>query len=657
LARPKLFSVLILAAVSAAAVSCGSEGAPTSVTKAGPVADWPEVGGDKGGSKYSPLSDITPENIDRLEVAWVHRNGDASDGTGEYGKTSFQTTPIVADDTLFFCTGFNRVIALDPETGEQRWSFDPELKAKAGAGPYPLTCRGVAYWKDPEADDEAPCAHRIFTGTRDSELIAVDARTGTPCADFGRGGRVALREGIGKAPAWEYYPTSPPIVVRNRVVVGALVADSVRVDAPSGVVRAFDARSGKLSWAWDPVPPGWNVEPGPDGRIYEVGTPNVWTLFAGDEDAGIVYVPTGNPSPDSFGGLRRGLDYYGSSVVALDAEDGEVRWHFQTVHNDVWDFDVASQPALFHLPGVGGGRPGLAQATKMGHIFLLDRRNGKPLYPVEERPVPQNGVPGEKLSATQPFPTHPEPIHPTSLTPDDAWGFTPFDKAYCADMIAGYRSEGIFTPPSLEGTVQYPSTAGGANWGGVSIDPVTGILYVNQMHAAMVIQLIPREEFDKLDLSKAAYPNELYPMTGTPYGVKRGPLLSNFGAPCTAPPWGTITAIDLQSGKVVWKSVLGTTRDQAPWPLWLDTGAPNLGGAFVTGGGVLFIAATTDKFFRGFDAATGEEIWRRRIPFTGNSTPVTYKLRPDSKQYVVLAAGGHGWSESGDALIAYALRD
>jgi glucose dehydrogenase len=293
----------------------------------------------------------------------------------------------------------------------------------------------------------------------------------------------------------------------------------------------------------------------------------------------------------------------------------------------------------------------------MGHIFLLDRRTGKPLYPVEERPVPQDGVPGENLSPTQPFPTHPPPIHPTRITPDDAWGFTPFDKAYCADLIAGYRSEGIFTPPSLQGTVQYPSTAGGVNWGGVAIDPVAGMLYVNQMHAAMVLTLIPREQFDKLDLSEAEYPNELYPMAGTPYGIKRGPLLSNFGAPCTAPPWGTLTAIDLQSGEVAWQSVLGTTRDQAPWPLWFKTGAPNLGGSFVTGGGLVFVAATTDKFFRAFDAASGKEVWRQRIPYTGNSTPMTYKLRPDSKQYVVLAAGGHGWSESGDALIAYALAD
>ena len=363
----------------------------------------------------------------------------------------------------------------------------------------------------------------------------------------------------------------------------------------------------------------------------------------------------GQRFPDYFSAVRGGLDHYASSVVALDADTGRVRWHFQTVHHDVWDYDVGSQPTLFEIPRVGGGAPAVAQATKMGHVFLLHRETGEPLYRVEERPVPHDGVPGEKLSPTQPFPTHPPPLHPDSLTRDDAWGFSPWDRKKCADIIGRYRSDGIFTPPSLDGSIQYPGSAGGANWGGVAIDPVRRLLFVNQSRVPMVVTMIPREEYDALESKEATYPNELYPMEGAPYALRRGPLLSPLGAPCNSPPWGTLTAVDLERGEVVWESSLGTTRDQAPFPLWLELGSPNLGGPIVTASGLVFIGATTDKFLRAFDAATGEEIWRQRLPFTANATPLTYRLRPDGRQFVVVAAGGHGWSEPGDALIAFKL--
>jgi quinoprotein glucose dehydrogenase len=334
-----------------------------------------------------------------------------------------------------------------------------------------------------------------------------------------------------------------------------------------------------------------------------------------------------------------------------------VVWHFQTVHHDVWDYDVSSQPTLFDFvtPGAAAPVPAVAQATKMGHVFLLHRDRGEPLFPVEERPVPQGGAPGEILSRTQPFPTHPRPLHPASLTPDDAWGFTPWDRRKCAERIAALRSEGIFTPASLEGSIQYPGSAGGANWGGVSIDPQRMVLFVNQMRMPAVVTLIPRAEYEALESKESMYPNELYPMAGAPYALRREPLLSPLGAPCNPPPWGTLTAVDLVSGQVLWESRLGTTRDQAPFPLWLRLGAPNLGGSIVTAGGVVFIGATTDKFLRAFDAATGEEIWSQRLPYTANATPITYRLRPGSRQYVVVASGGHGWSEPGDALMAFAL--
>jgi quinoprotein glucose dehydrogenase len=640
----------LLPPVLLAIASCG--GSP--VVDDGAVAGWPEYGGDKGGLRYSPLAQINRDNVDRLEIAWIHRSGDFSNGSATETKTSLSVTPILVEDQLVFCTPLNRVIAVDPETGAERWSYDPQVRNRHLEGtPSTRVCRGVAYWRDAGVEAPGACASRIFAATLDSELLALDARTGQPCRDFGDEGRVNLREGLDPAPAWERYPTSPPIVVRDVVVVGALVADNLRTDAPSGVVKGFDVRTGALRWAWDADP-----EAG-DGTVrqhYRPATPNVWSILSGDEERGLVFLPTGNAAPDLFGGARGDLDRFGSSTVALDVTTGRVAWAFQTVHHDVWDYDVASQPALFQIDGVGGGVPAVAQATKTGHIFLLDRATGAPLYPVEERPVPQGGVPGEKLAPTQPFPTHPAPLHPATLSADEAFGFTFIDRRDCREKLRQYRYDGIFTPPSLEGSIQYPSSMGGANWGSVAIDPVHGILYVNQTEIAQVVQLLPREEYDRGGGPLGHFPDEFYPQRGTAYGVKRTTLLSKWGAPCTPTPWGTLTAVDLKSGRVLWRSALGSTRDQAPFPLWLDLGTPNLGGSIVTAGGLVFVGATMDKFLRAFDARTGDEIWRQRLPFTASATPMTYRLRPDGRQYVVVAAGGHAWSESGDALIALALR-
>jgi len=637
-----------------AALACSQ---PAPLDDSGPTAEWPAYGGDAGGLRYSPLTQINRENVGALEIAWEHHSGDVSDGTQGEARTSFNVTPIVVDGALYYCTGMNRVFALDAESGRERWMFDPQQRLKKLQGPYPRTCRGLAHWSDPTALAGAPCAQRIFTGTLDAELIALDAASGRVCEDFGEHGRVALRNDVGAEDPSEYYVTSPPLAIRDVVVVGALITDNQRRDAASGVVRAFDARSGALRWSWDPVPPGWTppADPASDGRRYTAGTANVWSILSGDEQRGLVFAPTGNAAPDYFAASRHGLDYFSSSVVALDAQTGAVRWRFQTVHHDVWDYDVPAQPTLVELPVDGRSVPALVQATKMGHVFLLDRETGAPLFPVEERAVPASDVPGETLSPTQPFPTHPPPLHPARLAPEDAWGFTPWDRRACAEKIAAVRSQGIFTPPSLIGSVEYPGPAGGPNWGGVSIDPITHVMYVNQMRVAMLVKLIPRAEYDALDKSQYGYPNELFPQLGTPYAVARMPLLSPLGAPCNPPPWGTLTAVDLVSGRVLWESTLGTTRDAAPFPMWLPFGAPNLGGSIVTAGGVVFIGATTDKFLRGFDAATGEEIWSQRLPFTANATPMTYRLHRDSRQFLVIASGGHGWSQPGDALIAFAL--
>lgn len=619
------------------------------------VAEWTMYGGQDA-SRFSPLADINASNVKQLEVAWEHRSGDISDGTGEWGFSSLQVTPLVSDGRLYYCTPFGRVFALDAESGRELWQFDPQVKNKK-SGIYPAVCRGVALWQAPEGERDKHCATRIIYGTRDAELIALDAQDGQACADFGHQGRISLKEEIAGAKPWEYYPTSPPYIQGDIAVIGALVPDNERVDVPSGVVRAFNVRSGKLAWAWEPVSEEYRQRH-QDARgqtQYHLGSPNVWAPISGDPERGLVYVPTGNPSPDLYGGDRDGIDYYGSSTVALDAASGQVRWHFQTVHHDVWDYDVASQPTLFQLPEVGGGRPGLAQATKMGHIFLLDRETGEPLYPVEERPVPQGGVPGEHLSPTQPFPTHPAPLHlPEQLTVDNMDGFVWFDRKSCQRELAKYRSDGMFTPPSLQGSVLYPSTTGGINWGGVSIDPYNGLMLVNQMHLASVVQLIPRDQYDAGNYS-IDYPLEYYPMEGSPYGAKRFPLLSSLGAPCNPRPWGSLTAVDLASGEVVWRKPLGTTRGQAPWPLWFNTGSPNTGGPLTTAGQLTFIGATSDGYFRAFDSRSGELLWRTVLPYTGNSTPLSYRARKNGRQFVVIAAGGHGWSAPGDAIVAFAL--
>ena len=625
------------------------------IDTSGPSADWPQYAGSTAGLSFSPLTQITSANVKSLALAWQHRSGDFGAASETQSRTSFGARPIVPNDTLYYCTPYNNVIALDPESGAERWRFDAKLRNRKLEGPYPLVCRGVSYWRAADLTGAA-CEERILTATIDSELIALDAQTGLPCAEFGRGGRVDLRAGVGEAPPWETYTTSPPLVLGDIVVVGALVSDNLRVDAPSGVVRAFDARSGALRWAWDPVPPGFKErERAPGEPLYTAGTPNAWSILSGDAERGLVFVPTGNPSPDLFNAIRQGLDYYGSSVVALKAETGEVAWHFQTVHKDVWDYDVPAQPTLFQSDRVGGGRPGVIALTKHGFMFLLDRETGQPLYPVEERPAPQGGVVGEVLSPTQPWPTHPGPLVPTSVTADEAFGFTPIDRADCREKLAGLRNDGLFTPPTREGSIVYPGTAGGPNWGGTAIDEKNGVAYVNSMRAAMVAQLVPRQEFEQLDWKSVQYPTELYPMKGAPYGVKRGPLLSSFGAPCIPTPWGTLAAVDLVTGAKKWEVTLGTTRDQAPFPLWFDLGAPNLGGTLATAGGVVFVGATTDKFVRAFDTQTGKALWRYRTPYTANATPMTFRLRKNGKQFMVIAAGGHGWSEPGDALLAFAL--
>jgi quinoprotein glucose dehydrogenase len=625
------------------------------IDDSGPVADWPAYGGDPGGARHSGVTQIDASNVSHLEVAWTYHSGDVEDSSGaSLGRSSFQNTPILVDGTLYLCTPFNRVIALDPETGRERWSYDPVVDR---ARMYLLNCRGVSTWLDPAAAPDAECRRRIITGTLDARLIALDARTGRPCSGFGKGGAVDLRGGIGDVRPGEYGVTSPPTVIGERIVTGAMVLDNRRLDMPGGVVRAFDARTGAEVWAWDPVLPDAS---GPEaGQRFRRGTTNAWTTFAADPERGLVYVPTGNTSADYFGGHRDGSDHFSSSVVALDADTGEAVWHFQTVHHDVWDYDVPAQPSLFTFPGEAGPVPALAQVTKLGHVFLLDRRSGEPLFPVEERPVPQSGgVPEDTLSPTQPFPTRPPSLHPASLDPDDAWAPMPWSRGACRDLIASYRSDGIFTPPGTKTMVQYPGAGGGMNWGSASVDPARNLLVVNTMRTANLIRLVPRAEYE------AQFPDGppdlgYEPQEGTPYALERTAFLSPDGVPCTPPPWGTLVGVDVAKGEIRWEVPLGTARGLVPAPLWwfAPEGMPNFGGPITTASGLTFIAAATDRYLRAFDTNTGEELWRGDLPFGGQATPMTYRLSSEGRQYVVIAAGGH-WllpGPVGDAVVAFAL--
>lgn len=626
----------------------------------GPSADWPAYGQNPGGSRYSSLTQITRDNVKYLQVAWIYQTGDVSDGSNLGTTSAFEATPILVDGTLYFSTPFNRVIALDPETGAERWTYDPKINLSVRYSEQ-FTSRGVSTWVDTNTTTQYTCHRKIFLATIDARLIALDATTGTQCRDFGRNGQIDLTFGVGEVSQGQYEVTSPPAIIGNLVIVGSAIGDNRRVDSEKGIVRAFDARTGELRWSWDPIPrepddPGRETWKGENATL--TGAANAWSIISVDTERNLVFVPAGSASPDFYGGERLGSNLYGNSVVALNASTGEIIWYFQVVHHDLWDYDVPSQPTLVTVRRGGEEIPAVAQATKMGHLFLLHRETGEPLFPIEERPVPSSKVPGEEAWPTQPFPLAPPPLVPQMLTPDDAWGITPWDKGKCRELIQRYRSEGVFTPPSLEGTIIFPGSAGGTNWGSVAFDHERQLLITNTNRVPFVVTLIPREDYAAV---KAANPDiEISPQWGTPYGMRRERLVSPFGVPCNPPPFGTLVAVNLTNGTVLWEVPLGTSQDIAPWPIAMllgRLGMPNMGGPIVTAGGLVFIAASTDNYLRAFDIETGDELWKGRLPAGGQATPMTYRLREDGKQYVVIAAGGHGkmGTKLGDYVVAFAL--
>ncbi len=616
--------------------------------------DWPHYGNDPGGMRYAALEQITPANVGELEVAWVAHTGDVADGKPPFKTTSaFQLTPVLVDGTLYACTPFDRVLALDPATGAERWAYDPGVDKTADYANQ-FVCRGVSTWLDPQAEPEGACVRRVFVGTVDARLIALDAATGRPCEDFGSGGEVDLAPGVG-AIAWkgEYSLTSPPAVAGDLVIVGSAVGDNQRTQAPSGGVRAYDARSGALRWAWDLAPPDLPPPQRAAETGYGLSTPNVWAPMSVDPERDLLFVPTGNPTPDYASGHRKGLDHFGSSVVALRASTGEVLWHFQTVHHDLWDFDVPAQPTLFPLRRGDRHIPALVQATKMGLLFTLHRESGEPLFPIEERPVPQGAEEGYVVSPTQPFPVKPPPLVPHTISPDDAWGLLLFDRWSCRKRLEALRYEGIYTPPSLRGTLMYPGNSGGSNWGGVAVDPQRQLLFANVMDVPWSVTLLRPEDLER---SRAEHPDaEHAPQQGTPFAMRREMVLSPLGVPCNPPPWGVLHAVDLASGDIRWSVPFGTIRDIAGLPITLELGIPNLGGPLATASGLVFLGAAMDNYFRAFEAATGELLWRARLPASPQATPMSYLH--DGRQYVVIAAGGHGraGTKLGDAIVAFSL--
>ncbi len=617
---------------------------------AGIVTSWPAYGATPGGTHFSRANQITPENVRFLEVAWIHRSGDIRDADSSSGRfitqSSLQVTPIVIDDRMYYCTPFNTVFSLNAETGEEIWSYDPGVDHLADILP---NCRGVSSWQSGESGF---CEHRIIIGTLDARLIALDAKTGAACPDFGDNGEVDISHGLSEHAAFDYSITSPPAILGNRVITGAMVLDNQRVDIPSGVVRAYDIRSGEFLWAWNPVKPG--TREFNDDQTYLNGTTNVWSIISVDAERDMVFVPTGNTSPDYYGGHRDGLDYYSSSVVALQGETGEVAWFYQMVHHDVWDYDTPAQPTLVDLTVNGKTVPAVVQVTKMGMTYALHRDTGQPLWPVEERAVSQNGVPEEQLSRTQPFPTHIPHLIKTPLTPEDAWGMTPWDKGRCADKIASVKNEGIFTPPSIQGSINYPSNGGGNNWGSPAIHPDSRVMVVFTNRIPVETRLIPREECNN-DPDNMIGQRQ----AGTPYCVQTAPLLSPIGVPCTEPPWGTLDAIDIEAGKILWSVPMGTTRDIAPFPFWWINGLPGFAAPMMTDTGLIFSGISNEHAFRAFDLKTGKVLWKADLPTAANALPLTYQVSESGKQFVVVAAGGHwsGGSPPGDYIIAYALPD
>ncbi len=660
--------IAAVAAASAAAVTASS---PI------PDGDWPAYGRTAAGQRYSPLAQLTPANVDKLQVAWQFRTGDLRGKPGDPEETTDEVTPLKVGSRLYLCTPHQAVIALDATTGKQLWRRD--LPLPDGLALQHLTCRGVTYQAanlaanaataaaqaaatSASAPAPAPgpsgCTEKLFMASADGHLYALDPATGASCPGFGQQGAVDLMANMPNAQRGAYYSTSPVVVARGMVIVGGTVLDNASTREQSGVIRGYDAETGKLKWNWDSGRPA-STAPVLASDQYTPNSPNSWSIASADEALGMVYVPMGNQPPDQWGGHRSAaVETYSSSVVALDIADGHVHWAFQTVHHDLWDYDVPAQPTLVDLTINGQVVPALVQPTKQGEIFVLDRRTGTPVLPVQERPAPQGAAPGDRTAVTQPKSAL--SFEPAPLRESDMWGGTMFDQLMCRIAFRQLRYDGRFTPPSTQGTLVHPGNFGVFNWGGVAVDPVRQVAFVTPAMLAFTSTLVPRHDETSLLVQDKGPPKGALPALnenfGAPFAARMGPFLSPFGLPCQAPPWGTVAAVDLRTGQVAWRHRNGTVRDLSPLPLPFHMGVPSLGGAVVTAGGLAFLSGSMDDYVRGYDMTDGHVAWEQRLPAGGQATPMSY-LGADGRQYLLVVAGGHGSTHTrpGDYVIAYAL--
>jgi quinoprotein glucose dehydrogenase len=625
---------------------------------------WPHYGGDEGGSRFSPLTQITRDNVDKLELAWQYRTGAVKDNPKLKQYIDFQDTPTLlpaaAGGHLVVCDPFGKVIALDPASGTPRWTMDPRIDKTPYAGRF--KCRGVEYWADDTAAPGAACAHRLFLATADKRLIAMDARDGRRCAGFGVNGEVnvdTLIKATFPADGVQLVQLpSPPTAINGIVAVSSFGNKFRSSTSVNGAIRGFDARTGALRWTFDPLvrDAATGFEPTP----IEVGGANNWVPMSADSQRDLLFIPTAAPAPNYYGANRPGDNRYANSVIALRASTGQVVWHFQTLHHDVWDRDAGSPPILVDIRKDGRTIPSVIQLVKTGMVFAFNRETGESLFPIEERPVPTDTeVVGEKLSPTQPFPTKPPVLVRNTISPDDAWGFTFLDKDACRKKIESMRHGGHYEPISTRGTIMYPQIGGGANWGGGAFFPGKNLLVTPVSQIPYYVQFLPRDQVDPeyAKLPEAGGPMQKPGYLGdTPYGVKQGPLMSPSFTPCTKPPWNMLVAVDMAAGEIKWKIPFGKLDKLMPVPIPLDLGAPSAGGPIITASGLVFIGATPDNRLHAYDVETGELLWEHLAPTSAMATPMTYES--NGRQFVVFAAGGHSWYDAkgvDDYVLAYAL--